>query len=351
MTEGVMPTMRSVSLACAFAALLWAMPSGVVAQEPAPEPAAPVIDTSKTPWLEGVSIPNKPSAPSPVVPADITGPDGSPFPATLTEDLPVLLSATSDVFADKPPSSWNGTELKDAEWTGKPSIRWFFEDIRKNLSTLASASEELPENQMRVTPLDPTRAGAVTITIARPMKYRIGPDSFRGTFVNASKSLKTTVMDVTPPVCGLEIMVGADAGTVYPVENPLHKPTLPKLADVICRGALFGAGGADESITVEGVELGKHMILPAERAALHLAKDAILTLKPLLGDNQQVDEKSVKFGISNGAGDAPAAFGPLNPSEIRLGEIALPEQPYLFIEAADISGNVQILYIPIIIKK
>ncbi|HOY65757.1 MAG TPA: hypothetical protein PLP29_02650 [Candidatus Ozemobacteraceae bacterium] len=342
--------MRSVSLVCAFVALLWGMPSGAAAQEPTPEAAAPVIDTSKTPWLEGVSIPNKPLVPSPVVAADIMGPDGNPFPATLTEDLPVLLSATSEIFADKPPAAWNGTDLKDAEWTGKPSVRWFFEDIRKNRSTLASASEELLENQMKVTPLDPTRAGAVTITIARPMKYRTGPDSFRGTFVNASKSLKTVVTDATPPVCGLEIAVGADSGTVYPVENPPHKPTLPKLADLICRGALFGAGGAEESITVGGVELGKRMILPAERAALHLAKNAILTLKPLLGDNQQVDETSVKFGISNGAGDAPAAIGLVNPGEIRLGEIALPEQPFLFIEAADISGNVQILYIPIKIK-
>jgi len=348
--EGAIRKMRPVSYILAAMGLFFTLLTALSAQESDLVSPAPTIDTGKTPWLEGVTIPNKPLDISPVVSADIAGENGNPFPATLTEDLPVLLTAISDIFAEKPPSSWKGTELQDAEWTGMPSVRWFFEDVRKNQSTLASVAEELPETQMKVTPLDPTLSGAVTITIARPMKYRTGPDSFKRTFVNASRSLCTVVSDITPPVCGLEIVAGGDSGMVYPVESPLHKHPLPKLANLICRGTLFGITGSDEHVTIEGIELGKRMIVPAERAALLLDKNAVITLKPLLQDNQQVDEKSVKFGISNGAGGAPALVGPANPAELNLAEIKLPERPYLFIEAADIAGNIQILYIPLKIK-
>lgn len=341
--------MRPVPLILA-AGLLIAIATSVPAQEPTAGAQAPAIDTAKTPWLEGVTIPTQPPHVSPLVPVDIAGENGGPVPATISEDIPILLTANSDVFAEKPPASWKGTDLPDAEWTGRPSVRWFFEDVGKNRSTLASATEDLAENQMKVVPLDPTLSGAVTITIARPMKYRIAPDRFRTTFVNASRSLSTVVTDITPPVCGLEIIVDGVTGTVYPVENPPHKHPLPKLSDVICRGKLFGLAGDDESVTIEGLELGTQMIVPADRAALQLSKGAVIGMKTLLQDNQQVDEKSVRFGISNGTGEKPALVGPENPAELKLAELPVPEKPFLFIEASDIAGNRQVLYIPIKIK-
>jgi len=344
-----MSTMRPVSLMLVVGFML-----SIVAAAPAQELAAgaqpPVIDTSKTPWLEGVNIPTKPPHVSPLVPVDIAGEGGNPVPATISEDIPILLTANSEIFGEKPPASWNGTDLPDAEWTGRASVRWFFDDVTKNRSTLASVSDELPENQVKVIPLDPTTSGAVTITIARPMKYRIAADRFTTTFVNASRSLSTIVTDITPPVCGLEISAGGESGTVYPVENPSHQYPLPKHADVICRGKLFGVAGDDESVTVEGIELGARMVVPPERAAVHLAKDAVVTFKPLLHDNLQVDEKTVRFGLCAGTGEKPALVGQENPTELKLAEVKLPEKPFLFIEAADLAGNRQVLYIPMQIK-
>ncbi len=344
-----MPKMRPVSLILAVG-FLFSIAAAAPAEEPAAGAQPPVIDTSKTPWLEGVSIPTQPPHVSPLVAADIVGEGGNSVPATISEDIPILLTANSEIFGEKPPASWNGTDLPDAEWTGRASVRWFFDDVAKNRSTLASVSDDLPANQVKVIPLDPTTAGAVTITIARPMKYRIAPDRFRTTFVNASRSLSTIVTDITPPVCGLEITADGEMGTVYPVENPAHKYPLPKLADVICRGKLFGTAGDDESVTVEGIELGAQMVVPAERAALHLAKDAVITIKTLLQDNLQVDEKTVRFGLCEGTGEKPALVGQENPGELKLAEVKLPEKPFLFIEASDLAGNRQVLYISIQIK-
>ncbi|HOT27021.1 MAG TPA: hypothetical protein PLU72_02455 [Candidatus Ozemobacteraceae bacterium] len=341
--------MRPVSLILAVG-VVFSIAAAAPAQEPAAGTQPPIIDTSKTPWLEGVTIPTKPPHVSPLVPVDIAGEGGNPVPATISEDIPILLMANSEIFGEKPPATWNGTDLPDAEWTGRASVRWFFEDVAKNRSMLASLTDELPENQVKVIPLDPTKSGAVTITIARPMKYRIAADRFRTTFVNASRSLSTIVTDITPPVCGLEITAGGESGTVYPVENPVHAYPLPKHADVICRGKLFGTAGDDESVTVEGLELGARMIVPAERATLRLAKEAVVTLKPLLQDNQQVDEKTVRFGLCEGTGEKPALVGQENPAELKLAEVKLPEKPFLFIEAADLAGNRQVLYIPIQIQ-
>ncbi|HNW36772.1 MAG TPA: hypothetical protein PKM25_17670, partial [Candidatus Ozemobacteraceae bacterium] len=236
------------------------------------------------------------------------------------------------------------------EWTGQASVRWFFEDVGKNQSTLASATGQLPANQMAVTPLDPTGFGAVTVTVARPMKYRTGPDSFKGAFVNSSHSLNVAVTDLTPPTCGLEVTADGNAAVVYPLENPPHKYPLPKIADVVCQGKLFGTGGNEENLLVEGLELGGLMIIPADRAALHVAKNAVLGMKPLLRDNQQVNEKSVRFGLCEGAVIPPTLVGSANPTELKLAEFKLPEKPYLFIEADDISGNTQVLFIPLMIK-
>jgi len=195
----------------------------------------PKIDEQKTPWLKGVTIPTTPAHPSPLLKAEILMGDGSPIPASLTEDVAVLMMVSSDIFAEKPPESWQGKALPNAVWTGQASVRWFFDDSAKNESTMASCSEQLPGNQMKVTPLNPSRSGGVTVTLARPMKYEETPGRFRTVFANSSQGLNVRILDITPPTCGLEITCGTSQGTFWTVENPPHKFPLPKAADVCMR--------------------------------------------------------------------------------------------------------------------
>ena len=336
---------------CAIAvSFLVAGPVVLRGQDAAPAAPPPVVDEAKTPWLKGVDIPPAPPSPSPVVPAEIALPDGGALPATLTEDVAVLLSVNSPIFDEKPPASWKGAELQNPEWTGQPSVRWFFEDVQKNKSTLASCGEILPANQMKVTPLDPTESGAVTVTIARPMKYMVGPDKFKGCFVNGSRSFTMAVTDTTPPTCGLKISTDEKSATFWTVENPAHKSPPPRTADVICKGDLFTFSEKAETVTIANMELGSRMVVPAPQAKLTLPRKGKIKLEVILQDNFRVDEKTLRFGISNGAEESPVPVGPANAPEFDLEGVAIPEKPFLFIEAADPSGNKQVLFVPVEFK-
>ncbi len=189
--------------------LLVLLPAGSVGQttdddDDTSEAAAPAgetgpgIDVEKTPWLKGVNIPTKPSFPAPVLPAEITMADGTPVPTTLTEDVTVLMAVDSEIFGEKAPQEWNGQTLAKAAWAGPAAVTWFFDDIGRNQSTLASCSDPLPANQMKVTPLNPARLGGVTVSIARPMTFEETPGKTRKVFANASRGLNQTARQALP---------------------------------------------------------------------------------------------------------------------------------------------------------
>ncbi|NLI78265.1 MAG: hypothetical protein GX442_17750 [Candidatus Riflebacteria bacterium] len=341
-------------VALALTALL---PSGLAAQDdPAPaaapegSPASPQIDETKTPWLKGVTIPNKPDHPSPVLKAEILMANGSPIPATLSEDVGVLMMVDTDIFAEKPPTEWNGQSLPNAQWAGQPSVRWFFDDVAKNQSTLASCSEQLPSNQMKVTPLNPCRKGGVTVTLARPMTYEESPGKVRRVFANSSTALNVRVTDITPPTSGLELSVGDQKGTFWAAENPPHKHPLPKMADVYLKGPLFSPTGQDEQVVVPGIELGDKMILTPDQGQLRLPKTGELKIQLALQDNEEVDAKSVTCGLCELADGKPVPVAGATGPTIDLAKVKLPAQPYIFIEAKDLTGNRQVLCIPVTVK-
>jgi len=305
-----------------------------------------------TPWLEGINMPPHPEDLSPVLPLKIYMENGEAIPATLTEDVPVTLVADTAIFDPEPPAEYNGTELPNAKWSRNAAVSWFFIDWEKNKNIPASSSVQMAVNQMIVTPINPTGRGAITCHIGRKMRYSdpvTGKN--RGTFANASVGHDARVLDITPPTCGLEISVqGGRSGTFWVAENPPNKYPLPKMADVYFSGALINEADPAAILTVQGLELGSGMVVAPEQAAVHVPADAVLNIKVNGEDNYKLDTAKLKYGICKGAGGEPVPVSAINASEIALAELELPEKPYLYVDATDVSGNRQVLYVPLKIK-
>ncbi len=339
--------MKNLSISLALLLLLAGAGAAVA------EDAAATKPSTEAPWLEGVTIGEHPEDLSPVLPMKISLDSGEPIPATLTEDIPLNVVAVSAIFDPEPPSTYNGVQIPNPSWRRNPAISWFFIDWEKNRNTPASTTHELAVNQMVITPLNPTGRGAITCNAGRKMRYDSNePGRTRGTFANSSIAADVRVLDITPPVCGLEITIeDGRAGTFWVAENPPNKYPLPKLADVYFSGALVNEADPTETITVSGLELGPNMVVAPEQAVVSLPADAVLKIKLNGEDNYKLDNAKLKYGICAGAGGEPTPISEVNAGEIKLAGLKLPENPYLYVDAVDVAGNRQVLFVPIRIKK
>jgi len=302
---------------------------------------------SDTPWLEGVDIPTEPAFPTPQFSAEIQMPDGTPLPATMTEDIGVLFQVKSDIFDGPVPTSWKGQTLNKAEWVGKASVNWIFVDAGKNKSLLAASSDPLPLNQMKVTPLDPCN-GKLTVFVSRAMRYEEEPGSFRRIYANGGTAHHTKVLDITPPLCGLEITLGGkQKGNIWTIENPLNHYPLPKKGDIIIDGEIF-ANRTEK--TISGFDLGPKLIADPGKLTLEIPAKTEIKLKARVQDNDKIDDKSTRFGICELNNGIVKVIGKENSEIIDLSKLELPKEVYLFIESKDLSGNPGSLFLPIKIK-
>lgn len=300
-------------------------------------------------WLEGVPVPWPTVEVKPVYPAEIYMADGSEFPATFTEDVPVHLIVDSKIFDDEPPTEYQGQPLHNSRWYGRALVHWFFTDWETHTKSIASTSMALAVNEMYVTPIDPTSRGAVEVFISRRMEYEPTPGETTRIFVNSSRGRIAAVEDITPPTCGLEVIVGDHSGVFWAVESPANHYPLPKFADVIFEGDLFCPERSNQQMIISRMELGDQMLVDVSQAAVYVSADDELSFLTILHDNYKLDEESVRFGISDGADEQPSPIGPVN-ADIDLSEYSLPEEPYIFIEAKDVSGNRQLMYVPLIVR-
>lgn len=316
----------------------------------AQQPGAVQVDEEKTPWLKGVEISPYPVDISPVIPLKIYAENGEAVPATLTEDVPLMVVADSAIFEAEPPAEYKGQPIPNPRWERNPSVTWYFIDWEKNKNFMASVSEQLALNQMVIIPTTPTDKGAITCHIGRKMRYDLEePGRTKGTFANSSGAKDVKVLDITPPLCGLEISIeNGPSGACWPVENPPDKYPLPKLADVYFSGAIFNA--VDQEINVQGLELGANMIVSADLAALSVSAKDKLHIKVIGGDNHKLDNSKLKYGLCNGAGGEPAPIGEENAEVLDLARLKLPKTPYLYLDATDVAGNRQLMFIPVKIK-
>ena len=308
--------------------------------------------TEGAPWLKGVEISPVPVDISPVIPLKIYAEDGGQLPATMTEDVPFTVMCDSTIFDPNPPAEYKGQEIPNPRWESNPSPSWYFVDWEKNKNHMASTTVEVALNQMVVTPLMPTGKGAVTCYIGRKMRYDLPePGKTKVTYANSSGARNVRVLDITAPTCGLEISVkNGKSASFWAVENPPDKYPLPKLADVCLNGALFNPEDPEEVAVVQGLELGKGMVVSAENAAISVPADAELVIKVIGGDNYKLDNTKLKFGICNGAGGEPAPVGPVNASEIKLSDLKIPEDAHFYVDATDVAGNRQVLFVPLKVK-
>lgn len=326
--------------------------SAVTASAQAPETGnasgpAPAIDESKTPWLKGVSISPNPAFPAPVVPVELLTAEGTALPATMSEDLPILLSVQSPVFDAAPPAEWEGQPLAGAQWTGQCSVNWFFEDLGKNKSTQASCSEQLPLNQMRVTPLDPTQQGAVTVYVSRPMRYEVEAGRFRQIYVTGGRGAQSKVTDVTPPLCGLEITTDKGKASVFAVEAPAHAAPGQKTVDVIGKGTLLDQRNAEREVTLANIPLGPNGLVPGSNLTVYLSLTEKIKLQAIVTDNDMVEDSSIRFGFCTYANGNVQPVGESNVETIEPAKLKLPSPVWLFIEAGDPSKNLGRLILPV----
>ena len=301
-------------------------------------------------WLKGVTISPYPEELSPVLPCKIYDGNGGPVPGTFTEDVPITVMADSKIFENLPPSEYKGKPIENSVWADKVAVSWFFIDWEENKNTEASTTYDVAANQMVITPLNPTGKGAVTCHLGRRMRYNNSETGkVKVTFCNSSGAKDVKVLDITPPTCGLEVSVkqSGKAGVFWAVENPPNKYPLPKIADIYLSGPLFVSAGEAETLVVPSLELGANMIVTPDKAALHVPADAILTFKMVGGDNYKLDDQKVKFGICAGAGGEPVPVGTVNPAEIDLKSLNLPDDPHVYIDATDLAGNRQVAFVPI----
>lgn len=310
-----------------------------------------------TPWSGGAErLPYGPSIPAPLYDLTISGEDGGPIPAEVTEDVPMVVTANSDIFYETPPEkSSDGKEFSQARWVrNKASAIWIVVDWENNKSYNAIKPEnfeqELAANQQAIVPVNPTEKGSLNCHVSRKMSY-VDSESGeeRTVYANSSTAVAFKVKDITPPTCGLQISVeDGYSGTCYPVENPPNHYPLPKTADVIFSGSLFGA--TDEDRFVQGYELGANMIVSNEDGSVTLPKNAVVTLKVVGDDNFKLNPDKVKFGVCAGAGGEPTPVSPINEEKIDFSTFVVPQNPYFYLDATDMAGNREVLFIPISIQ-
>lgn len=305
-----------------------------------------------TPWLKGAEhMPLGPTVPAPLMDMSICGDDGA-IPTELTEDVPVTVTANSAIFYDEAPSvSTDGHEFSEPQWVDeKPVALWFFNDWTRKKTFMASTTEEIAGNQMVIIPTMPTEAGSITCHSSRQMQfYRESDGKLKKVFANSSAAAPVKVLDITPPTCGFEISVeNGMSGQCWPVENPPDQYPLPKTADMCFSGALFGA--SDEDRVVQGFELGSSMILSDDEAITLSSKD-VIRVKVIGDDNFKLNSDKLKYGVCAGAGGGdPTPVSPENEETIDFSTFAIPEKPYLYLDATDVSGNRQVLYVPLNIQ-
>ena len=304
--------------------------------------------SSDTPWAKGAEhMPLVPAEPAPLMDMTISGSDESPIPAEVSEDVPIVVNANSRIFFDEAPNrAPDGYEYLNAEWLEEPTPLWYFHDWTNNSAFLASTSEEIAGDQMVIIPTTPTENGAITCHCSRRMQYTADDGSTKTCFANSSAASRMKVLDITPPSCGLEITIeNGGSGKCWPVENPPDQYPLPKQADMCFSGVLFDA--PDDLKYFDGYVLGENMIVSEEHAVIKLKNTDVIRLKVIGNDNLKLNFDKLKFGVCAGAGGEPTPVTETNQELIDFSKFAIPEKPYLFVDATDTTGNRQVLFIPI----
>lgn len=306
----------------------------------------------KHPWLKGVSLPMVPTYITPVIPLDIYYGASEPFPKEISEDETITVTADSEIFFGEPPTEDRDMKILNPAWETKSAVvTWRVVDIGDNKSEKCDLRNDLPLNQMEITPLNPTDSGSIECFVARKMSYDNQETGERvKCFANATRGHLVKVKDITPPTCGLQITVkGGGSATISTVENPPNEFPLPKHADIIIQGDLIN-GDPEYQEVVQGFELGPEMVAPNEEAGVHISKKDIVSLAVIGDDNYKLNNEKIRYGICGAAGGEPVAIGEENQPEYDLSKMILPNTTFFYLVAEDMAGNKEVLFVPVIFK-
>ncbi len=313
-----------------------------------------LLAQQEIPWFGGgdnTYIPNRDN--SPILEMSLKNESDEIIPEEILEDFPLSIKAESDIFSEEAPIGMgNSFEYFDQPQWLEPNAKalWFINDIDNDKSYMATYSPDLAVNQIIINPTNPAENCSITCYGSRKMKYVKSDGRMGISNAKANAIAKFRVKDITPPTCGFSIsVVNGENGSCWPTEEPLDKPDYTKTAQLHFSGYLFT--NSDSERTGNIYNLGEEMIISNEDGVLNIHKDNIIKVKIIQNDNYKLDPESIVFGICGGAGGVSSAISQLNTEEIDLSEIEFPENPYLFLEAKDNEGNLQKLFLPIIIQE
>jgi hypothetical protein len=92
------------------------------------------------------------------------------------------------------------------------------------------------------------------------------------------------------------------------------------------------------------------MVVKPRTGGVECAAGSVLKIKVNGEDNYKLDTAKLKYGICKNSSGEPIPVSAINASEIALADLELPEDPYLYVDASDVSGNRQVLYVPLKIR-
>ena len=105
---------------------------------------------SERPWMRGAEhVPEKPANPAPVVKMIISDEHGVILPKEVTEDVPLIVTANSDIFFEDPvtKSVTGNYEFDQAQWIdNKAKALWFINDWANNKSYRAHTNKDISLN-------------------------------------------------------------------------------------------------------------------------------------------------------------------------------------------------------------
>ena len=89
------------------------------------------------------------------------------------------------------------------------------------------------------------------------------------------------------------------------------------------------------------------MIATEEKFSMTVHKDDIVSIEVIGQDNYKLNTDKIKYGICSGAGGEPTPVCQENQPEYDFSKLKIPEKPYFFLDAYDMAGNREVLFVPI----
>ena len=117
---------------------------------------------------------------------------------------------------------------------------------------------------------------------------------------------------------------------------------------MFAKGSHLTHPAQDSEIQVPDVLLGSAGKIADGKLSIHLPRKGTLKFAPVVSDNDQVDMKTLQYGLATLEGTVLKPLGEASAPTIDLGKLSLPARAWLLVVAKDPTGNEGKLLIPVL---